>query len=124
MDSKTDYRKSVLVLLAFLAIYFIWGTTFLAVILTLESFPPFVLCTFRFGISGVLLFLFCRLRGERLPNIKQLKVPLVSGALMLVGGSGFVTWSEQYILSGHAAVLTATEPFIFLLLDRDRRRFY
>jgi drug/metabolite transporter (DMT)-like permease len=117
-------KRSLLVLLAFFAIYFIWGTTYMAVIFALKSFPPFLLSAFRFGVSGTLLFIYCLIRGEPLPDVGSLKVYLISGVLMLVGGSGLVTWSEQYVFSGHAAVVTATEPFIFLLFDRSRWRFY
>jgi drug/metabolite transporter (DMT)-like permease len=120
----SNYKRSLLILLAFSAIYFIWGTTYMAVIFALKSFPPFLLSAFRFGVSGILLFIYCLIRGERLPAAISLKVLLVSGVLMLVGGSGLVTWSEQYVLSGHAAVVTATEPFIFLLFDRSRWQFY
>ena len=96
----------------------------MAVIFALKSFPPFLLSALRFGVSGILLLIYCLIRGERLPDVSSLKVFLVSGVLMLVGGSGLVTWSEQYVLSGHAAVVTATEPFIFLLFDKSRWRFY
>jgi drug/metabolite transporter (DMT)-like permease len=121
---ESHYKRSLLILLAFLAIYFIWGTTYMAVIFALKSFPPFLLSAFRFGVSGILLFIYCLIRGEWLPDVNSLKVLLVSGVLMLVGGSGLVTWAEQYVLSGHAAVVTATEPFIFLLFDRSRWQFY
>src|SRR5688500_9572431 len=106
MRNESHYRRSILVLLAFLAIYFIWGTTYLAVIFALKSFPPFLLSAFRFGVSGILLFIYCLIRRERLPDVSSLKMLLISGVLMLVGGSGLVTWSEQYVLSGHAAVVT------------------
>jgi drug/metabolite transporter (DMT)-like permease len=117
-------KEQVLVILAFIAIYFVWGTTYLAVIFALESFPPFLLSALRFGISGALLVGYCLLRREPLPSLRRMRIIAICGILMLVGGSGLVTWSEQYVFSGHAAVATATEPFIFLLFDRRRWRFY
>jgi drug/metabolite transporter (DMT)-like permease len=93
MRSESRDKHSILILLAFLAIYFIWGTTYMAVIFALKSFPPFLLSAFRFGVSGTLLFIYCVVRGERLPDVGSFKVLLVSGVLMLVGGSGLVTWS-------------------------------
>jgi drug/metabolite transporter (DMT)-like permease len=78
----------------------------------------------RFSIAGLLLLGWCVLRGERFPALRDCKVPIISGIIMLVGGSGLVTWSEQYVPSSQAAIVIATEPFLFLLLDKKRWSFY
>jgi drug/metabolite transporter (DMT)-like permease len=119
-----DRNRSVTVVLAFLAIYFIWGTTYLAVVFGLRGFPPFFLSAFRFGIAGVLLLGYSLAKGESLPFGRSLIRTFNSGVLMLVGGSGLVTWAEQYVPSGYAAVVVASEPFIFVLLDKKRWSFY
>lgn len=117
-------ENTALVVLAFLAIYIVWGTTYVAILFGLEGFPPFLLSAFRFGIAGLLMLGWCVLRSERLPALRECKVPIIGGIIMLVGGSGLVTWAEQYVTSGQAAIVIATEPFLFLLLDKKRWAFY
>lgn len=109
-----------LVVLAFLAIYIVWGTTYLAILFGLKGFPPFILSALRFGTAGLLLLVWCGLRGESLPAWRDCKVPCIGGIVMLVGGSGLVAWAEQYVTTGQAAIVIATEPFLFLLLDKKR----
>jgi drug/metabolite transporter (DMT)-like permease len=110
----------LLVAFAFFSIYIIWGATYLAVIYGLKSFPPFILVGLRYATAGVILFAWCKLRGEKLPEWKYLWRHALSGTMMLVGGTGMIAWAEQYISSGQAAILVATEPLIFLLVDRKR----
>jgi drug/metabolite transporter (DMT)-like permease len=111
---------TLLTAFAFFSIYIIWGATYLAVIYGLKSFPPFILVGLRYSIAGIILFAWCRLRGEKLPGRKYLWRHALSGTMMLVGGTGMIAWAEQYISSGQAAILVATEPLIFLLVDRKR----
>jgi drug/metabolite transporter (DMT)-like permease len=117
-------KRAVLILLAFGAIYIVWGSTYLAVLFALESFPPFLLSGFRFLIAGLLLVLWCFYKKDRLPKGRALMISAISGAVMLMGGSGLISWAMQYIPSGQAAVIVATEPFFFVLLDRKRWTFY
>jgi drug/metabolite transporter (DMT)-like permease len=63
---------------------------------------------------------WCKLKGEKLPETKFMLRQALSGTLMLVGGTGMIAWAEQYISSGQAAILVATEPLMFLLVDRKR----
>lgn len=109
---------------AYLAVYVIWGTTYLAVLWGLDGMEPFVLSTLRYVFAGALLLGWALLRRHRWPGFGIIKVSLISGTLMLVGGSGLVVVAETYIGSGHAAVVIATEPLWFLLLDRRRWRSY
>jgi drug/metabolite transporter (DMT)-like permease len=108
----------VLIGLAFFSIYIIWGATYLAVIYGLKGFPPFILVGLRYSIAGIILLIWCKLKGEKLPEWKYLWRHALSGVLMLVGGTGLIAWAEQYISSGQAAILVATEPLMFLLVDR------
>lgn len=114
----------LLVALAFFAIYFIWGTTYLASLFGLESFKPFVLSFFRYSTAAVILLIWCSIKKIALPPKKNIPVLAISGILMNVGGSGLVVVAEQYINSGHAAVLIATEPLMFLLLDKRNWKTY
>lgn len=114
-------KKSVsplLVAFAFFNIYIIWGSTYLAVAYGLKGFPPFILVGLRYLTAGLLMLAWCKMKGEGLPDRKFMLRQAISGTLMLVGGTGMIAWAEQYISSGQAAILVATEPLIFLLLDR------
>lgn len=115
---RSENSPQWLVILAFLAIYIVWGTTYMAIAFGLKGFPPFVLTAFRGVIAGSILLIWCLARGEKLPNTGTIGNASISGVLMLVGGTGLVTWAEQYVNSGYAAIIMATEPFFFLLLDK------
>lgn len=115
-------RKNILVILAFLAIYFIWGTTYLANIFGLQGMKPFVLSTLRYSLAAAFFMGWCLIRRLPLPSLQQVRVLVISGLLMLGGGAGFVVIGQQYISSGHTAVIIATEPLLFLLLDRKSWR--
>jgi drug/metabolite transporter (DMT)-like permease len=113
-----------LITLAFAAIYLIWGSTYLAALIGLQGFPPFMLAGIRFCIAGLLLLTACLLRGEKWPDIRSTARNSLCGILMLAGGTGSVIWAEQYISTGLAAILIATEPFWFIALDRKAWQHY
>lgn len=116
-------RPAGLVVASMAAIYVIWGSTYLGIKLGLEGLPPFLLGTLRFATAGGLMLGWAAwrgaLRGSR-PTGRQWAAATLSGGLMLVGGNGAVTWAEQHIASGLAALLVATVPLWMALLDRVR----
>jgi drug/metabolite transporter (DMT)-like permease len=114
----------MLIALAFIAIYFVWGTTYLAALWGLEGMEPFVLSSLRYLLAGILLLIWCLMRRYSWPELSILKVAAIAGIVMLVGGSGLMVVAEKYISSGHAAVVIATEPLFFLLFDRKRWKEY
>lgn len=116
--------NKLLVVLSFLAIYFIWGTTYLAIVIGLEGFQPFFMATIRFAIAGVLLLTFSFLNGERFPSKSSLVKNAIIGLVVLCGGQGLLIWSEQYIASGYASVLVATIPIWFVILDKKHWKLY
>ncbi len=124
MIKNNSFRYKLLLLLAYLAIYIIWGTTYLAVLWVLEGMKPFALSTLRYFIAGAILISWSLLQRHKWPGIKQVKISVLAGTIMLVGGSGLVVVAETYIGSGHAAVVVATEPLWFLILDKKRWRLY
>ncbi|MDB5287113.1 MAG: hypothetical protein JWR05_2062 [Mucilaginibacter sp.] len=117
---KNKAVPPLLVAFALFNIYIIWGSTYLAVAYGLKSFPPFILVSLRYLTAGLIMLAWCKLKGEKLPETKFMLRQALSGTLMLVGGTGMIAWAEQYISSGQAAILIATEPLIFLLVDRKR----
>lgn len=108
---------SVKIVLAFAAIYIIWGTTYLAIRLAIETIPPFFMAGTRFLLAGIITFVFLRSRGVPLPNLRQWRSAAIIGTLMLVGGNGLVTWSEQEVPSSIAALVVATVPLWMVLFD-------
>ena len=116
--------QRLLLIFAFFNIYIIWGSTYLAVAFGLKGFPPFVLVGLRYLVAGLILLAYAKLKGEKLPSLKIISRHALSGILMLVGGTGMIAWAEQYITSGQAAILIATEPLWFLLLDKKNWKTY
>lgn len=108
-----DLRKA----LAFAAIYLIWGSTYLGIRIAIETMPPFLMAGIRFGSAGLILYLFLRIRGVASGRPVHWASALVLGSAMLAGGNGLVTWAEQYVPSGIAAVMIATVPLWMVLLD-------
>jgi drug/metabolite transporter (DMT)-like permease len=107
----------LLILAAFAAIYFIWGSTYLGIRWAIDAIPPFFMAGTRFVIAGLLLGGFLVLRGERLPTTRQWRNTLILGILLLACGNGTVTWAEQYVTSGVAALFVAIVPVWMVLLN-------
>lgn len=113
-------------MLAFAAVYIIWGSTYLAIRYAIETLPGFTMAGFRFGISGLLLYAWGRARGGPKPSLRQWRVAAIVGVLLFLGGNGLVVWAEHWITSGLAALLVGTEPLwvaVLMLLwpGRDAR---
>jgi drug/metabolite transporter (DMT)-like permease len=113
----TRNSHALKIVLAFAAIYIIWGTTYLGIRVAIESMPPFLMAGARFIVAGSAVFLFLRLRGQPLPRRIHWRSAFILGALLLVGGNGFVTWAEQEVPSGIAALIVATEPVWITVFD-------
>lgn len=103
------------VILALLAVYIIWGSTYLAIRIGLEGFPPFLMAGIRFVLAGGGLFIYMKLRGAPTPTRKEWGGAALIGCLLLVGGNGMVTFAEQYVASGLAALAVATVPIFAAL---------
>ena len=103
--------------IAFFLIYFIWGSTYLAIRYAIETIPPFLMAGMRFTAAGLLMLLFLRWRGVALPPWSQYWRLAVVGIFLFVGGNGLVVWAEQYIDSGLAALLVSMLPLWLIVLD-------
>jgi drug/metabolite transporter (DMT)-like permease len=95
---------------AFLAVYVIWGSTYLAIRFGVETMPPFLMAAVRFVVPGALLVAWRRARGAAAPTATQWRSAAIVGSLLLLGGNGLVTWAEQWVPSGLAALLVASVP--------------
>ena len=112
-----NHPPRTLLLLAFAVIYVVWGSTYLAIRVVVETMPPFLSAAARFLIAGVLFLAFLVWRGMPFPGRREWQLASVTGLLLCVGGNGLVVWAEKSISSGLAALLVALTPVWFALLD-------
>jgi drug/metabolite transporter (DMT)-like permease len=103
--------------LAFATVYLVWGSTYLAIRVAVGSMPPFALAAVRFALAGSLLLAFLRLRGAAWPTRRQWRDAFVSGAFLLLGGNGLVTWAEQTVPSSITALLIGAGPVFVVLVE-------
>ncbi len=107
-----------MVVIAFAIVYLVWGSTYFFIRLCLQHFPPMLLGFLRFAIAGILMLLWCVARGEAVFVWKTMRPAIVSGLLLLFFGTGTLIWSEQWLASSLAAILLASGPAWFVILDR------
>ena len=103
-------------LLAFAIIYFVWGSTFLAIRVGVREVPPFLLAAMRFLVAGLVLYGWMLAQGERSPNGRQWRSASLLAILIFVIDYGLLFWAEQRVPSGIAAVMMATIP-VFMALS-------
>src|ERR1700685_743360 len=113
----TSKPLDIRVLLAFFAIYVLWGTTFLAIRIAVEEVPPLFAAGIRFFIAGFVLYGFMRMRGTPGPTASQWRSLAIIGLLMFVAEYGPLFWAQKYVPSGIASVLEATLPLITMALE-------
>ena len=112
-------RKTVLILIAFFAIYFIWGSTYLLNKVAVTELPPFFLASCRFLAAGIIIFAIAKFMKLNLAiTKKQLINTIISGFLFLVYGNGVFVWALKYVDSGFGALEASTQPLFVLLLMR------
>ena len=97
--------------MAWITVCLVWGTTYLAIRIALESIPPLLMAAMRYSAAGAILAFVLRARGERLPDARAWPSLVLLGILLLGFGTGGVVWAEQTVPSGMTAVLVATSPF-------------
>ena len=121
MSEKSAHAPSTLaVVAAFAAVYIIWGSTYLAIRVAVETLPPFLMAGVRFTIAGGVLYAWMRLRGTPAPSRLHWRSALIVGGLLLLGGNGGVCWAEQTVPSGTAALLVSAVPLWMVLLPAIR----
>jgi drug/metabolite transporter (DMT)-like permease len=116
MMEDTNHRPTWKTLLAFAIIYFVWGSTFLAIRVGVREVPPFLLAAIRFLIAGLVLYGWMNARGERSPTRRQWLSASLLAFLIFVLDYGLLFWAEQRVPSGIAAVMMATIP-VFMALS-------
>jgi drug/metabolite transporter (DMT)-like permease len=120
MTNKEIMKTKVWI--ALLAIYIVWGSTYLAIRFAVETIPPYFMAGIRFLVSGLILYIWRRLAGDPNPTPRQWRSAIVVGLLLLLGGNGLVSWAEQHVASGIAALIVASIPLWVALIDSLRPR--
>jgi drug/metabolite transporter (DMT)-like permease len=115
MDT-TEHRPTWKTLLAFAIIYFVWGSTYLAVRVGVREVPPLILAAMRFSVAGLVLFGWVLARGERAPSLREWRSASLLGLVIFLFDYGLLFWAEQRVPSGIAAVMLATIP-VFMALS-------
>ncbi|GAA3639906.1 EamA family transporter [Flavivirga jejuensis] len=112
-------RKTILIILAFFAIYVIWGSTYLLNKIAVTELPPFFVAAIRFSFAGLIIFIIAKFMKLRLSiSKKQFINCVIAGFLFLVYGNGVFIWALRYLDSGFAALEASTQPLFVLLLMR------
>ena len=109
------------ILIAFAAVYIIWGSTYLAIRFAIETLPPMLMVGTRFFAAGGIMYVWLRARGAAAPKAIHWRSAAIVGILMPVFGTGVVVWAEKRVPSGIAALLVAIEPLWIVLLQWLRR---
>src|SRR2546425_11592875 len=108
--------KRTQVIIAFAALYVIWGSTFLGIRFAIETIPPFLMAGARFVLAGLIMYAIAWSQGIGKSSWANWRTSLIIGACLLLAGNGGVTISEQHIDSGLAALIVAIVPIYIVLL--------
>lgn len=123
--SNMSQQSRLKLIAAFAAIYFIWGSTYLAIKYALAGIPPFLLMGTRSLVAGAILYLWSRARGDEKVKKEHVIPIVIIGTLFFLVGHGLLAWGQQSIASGSAALLVTTEPLWIaaveaLIISNDR----
>ena len=116
IDTRSLSPSPMMLIAAFAAVYIIWGSTYLAIRLVMDTLPPFGMIGLRFAIAGLLMLAWAGVRGAVKPSGKQLAWASLIGLMLPFGGTGAVVWATQYLDSGLVALLVAMEPLWMAVL--------
>jgi drug/metabolite transporter (DMT)-like permease len=108
--------KKIRVIVAFAALYIIWGSTYLGIRFAIETIPPFLMAGTRYFLAGLIMFAIARTQRPLTSTWADWRTSLIVGACLLLGGNGGVTLSEKFIDSGLASLIVATVPIYITLL--------
>lgn len=104
------------VVIAFAAVYLIWGSTFLGIRVAIETIPPLLMAGVRWIVAGSLFYAVLRWRGAPRPALREWGIAAIIGGGIILGGNGSVTYAEQFIPSGTVAIIVALVPAMMALL--------
>ncbi|MDR6944659.1 EamA family transporter [Mucilaginibacter pocheonensis] len=109
----------ILVIIAFAIVYLVWGSTYFFIKMAVDGFPPLLIGALRFTTAGILLIIWCVIKGEKVLVKRSIIHAAVTGFLLLVVGNGAVIWVEQTLPSAMVAIMVSSAPIWFVLFDRQ-----
>jgi drug/metabolite transporter (DMT)-like permease len=121
-NTQTKNVSQAMVVLAFATVYVVWGSTYFFIQKAIETMPALIMGAFRFIAAGVILMIWCVIKGEKIFDVKAIKPAIISGLLMLFVGNGAVIWAEKTLPSSLVAVLVSASPIWFVALDKTNWR--
>jgi len=104
-------------MMAFAAVYLIWGSTYLGIRVAVETIPPFSMAGSRALVAGALLYIWARVRGAARPEAIHWREAAIVGGFLLLGGNGLLSWAEQQVPSGVSALIIGSVPLWMVLLE-------
>ena len=111
--------STLMVVIAFATVYLVWGSTYFFIRMAIHGMPPLLLGALRFTTAGLLMLIWCIIKGEKIFIRKSLINSAIVGILLLCIGNGIVIWVEQTLPSAMVAILVSAAPIWFVLLDRQ-----
>lgn len=115
--SKSETPSRGLIIAGFLAVYLIWGSTYLGIAFAIETIPPFAMASIRFLLAGSVLFAIAKINGVPNPTRREWRSTAILGALLLFVANSGLVWAEKHIASGLVALLVAIVPLWMVLFD-------
>lgn len=115
--SGSSRPSTGLIIVAFAAVYLVWGSTYLGMRLAIDSIPPLLMAGTRFMLAGGILYLVMRLRGAKRPDFIHWRSSTITGALLLMAGNGGICWVQQTVPTGITALVVASVPLWIMLVD-------
>jgi drug/metabolite transporter (DMT)-like permease len=117
-SSKSNNPSTIFVVIAFAIVYVVWGSTYFFIQMAVHGFPPMLMGALRFFTAGILLLIWCRIKGDKLWVKKDIITSGISGLLMLFVATGIVIWAERTLPSAMVAILVSANPIWFVILDK------
>lgn len=117
--TKNKAVSPILVIVAFATVYIVWGSTYFFIQMALVGIPPMLMGVLRFLTAGMLMMVWCILKGEKIFIRSSIITSAIVGILLLGGGNGAVIWAEQKLPSAMVAILVSATPIWFVLLDKQ-----
>jgi drug/metabolite transporter (DMT)-like permease len=123
MKTETSNRPSLLlVIVAYAVVYIVWGSTYFFIEMGVKGFPPMLMGALRFFTAGIIMLVWCAVKGDKIWSLKAIVSSGVSGLLMLFIGTGVLIWVERSIPSSIVAIMISANPIWFVVLDKANWR--
>ena len=123
MNTVTSNKPSLLlIIVAFAVVYIVWGSTYFFIELGVRGFPPMLMGALRFFTAGMIMLVWCGIKGDKIWSLKTVISSGISGLLMLFLGTGVLIWVERSIPSAMVAIMISANPVWFVVLDRANWR--